>query len=215
MNKTEFKKHIQRFLLYPILGKIYLQWFFRPLYIFSSKGLHIGGGSVFQTSGELWVLKFLRSKYKRRSLGRPVVLFDVGANKGEYSEAVMKIFDGISGGYQLYTFEPSISIFKELSILDGKNASLHLVNMGLSSQTKKQILYVNNEHSVTSSLHKGNLKNFGLSVDIQEEVSLITLDDFCSQNGISYIDFLKLDVEGHELEIFKGAKSDTTGRPVA
>ena len=37
-----------------------------------------------------------------------------------------------------------------------------------------------------------------------EVVETQTLDHFCSQHDISYIDFLKLDVEGAELEVLKG-----------
>ena len=36
-------------------------------------------------------------------------------------------------------------------------------------------------------------------------VAVNTLDDFLAVNNISHIDFLKIDIEGHELEFFKGA----------
>lgn len=32
-----------------------------------------------------------------------------------------------------------------------------------------------------------------------------TLDRYCETADIAYIDFMKVDVEGHELEVFKGA----------
>lgn len=37
-----------------------------------------------------------------------------------------------------------------------------------------------------------------------EDVSSLTLDDFCKNNNINHIDILKIDVEGHELKVLKG-----------
>lgn len=45
----------------------------------------------------------------------------------------------------------------------------------------------------------GNLHYTSLIIDA------IKLDEFCADNGIDFIDFMKIDAEGHELEIFKGA----------
>src|SRR5207247_10572660 len=38
----------------------------------------------------------------------------------------------------------------------------------------------------------------------EEVIQLSTMDNYCREKGVSQIDFLKLDVEGHELEVFKG-----------
>ena len=40
-----------------------------------------------------------------------------------------------------------------------------------------------------------------------EEVEVLTLDSFCESQSIDQIDFLKLDLEGHELAALQGAKS--------
>jgi hypothetical protein len=50
-----------------------------------------------------------------------------------------------------------------------------------------------------SPLHKGTVKE-------ANETPSFTLDDFVAQNNIGKIDFIKIDTDGHEIEVFKGAK---------
>lgn len=44
-----------------------------------------------------------------------------------------------------------------------------------------------------------------VSHEAQEKVPIETLDSFCERNGISHIDFLKIDTEGFDLNIMLGA----------
>ena len=39
-----------------------------------------------------------------------------------------------------------------------------------------------------------------------EGVSSVTLNEFCTSNGITRIDFIKIDTDGHEFEILQGAQ---------
>ena len=43
-------------------------------------------------------------------------------------------------------------------------------------------------------------------MDKKEEISLDTIDNYCEEQGIKKIHFLKLDIEGHELSALHGAK---------
>src|SRR6185295_6677499 len=47
-------------------------------------------------------------------------------------------------------------------------------------------------------------------------VPLTTLDDFCAQQGLSQVDLMKVDVEGAELKVFRGAKAllASSGAPI-
>jgi hypothetical protein len=44
-------------------------------------------------------------------------------------------------------------------------------------------------------------------MDITEEIKLTTIDLYCKKNNIEQIHFLKLDIEGHELNALNGAKN--------
>jgi len=43
------------------------------------------------------------------------------------------------------------------------------------------------------------------SYEIEESVDLTTLDDYCDVNGVERINYLKIDTEGHDLEVLKGS----------
>ena len=58
-----------------------------------------------------------------------------------------------------------------------------------------------------ASLYNRNLEYRNISFNLSEEITITTIDDFCVSQNILKIDFLKLDVEGHELNILLGAKN--------
>jgi len=54
-------------------------------------------------------------------------------------------------------------------------------------------------------LTKRKLDHFNIDFNESEEVSIDTIDNYCSENAIEHIDLLKLDIEGHELDALSGA----------
>jgi hypothetical protein len=77
----------------------------------------------------------------------------------------------------------------------------------LGSREEERKLYIFKEGATINSLYKRRgLESVGLETQRQEEnIRLETLDGYCRKTGIEKIDYLKIDVEGHELEVFKGA----------
>ncbi|MBU1864122.1 MAG: FkbM family methyltransferase, partial [Candidatus Omnitrophica bacterium] len=47
---------------------------------------------------------------------------------------------------------------------------------------------------------------FNINFSQSEKVSIDTIDNYCSENNIQQIDLLKIDVEGHELDVLTGAE---------
>ena len=75
----------------------------------------------------------------------------------------------------------------------------------MSDSENSQLLYTNKDGSGLASVYKRKLDHFGISMDKSEEIKLSTLDIYCKMNDIDRINFLKIDIEGHELNALYGA----------
>lgn len=126
------------------------------------------------------------------------VFFDIGVNQGQTSRKMKSVFPHAI----IYGFEPSKICFKYL-LENVKMDKVFFYNKAIGSSNS---LLEFNEYSwsAISSL----LKRAFTSSKILEtyKVEVITIDDFCKNNDISFINLLKTDTEGYELEVLKGAE---------
>lgn len=159
--------------------------------------LGFGIGSHPLQSGEAYVASILE-----RHLPRNAVIFDVGANVGQYAEMIATFFPAA----EVFCFEPSPTAFEALSERVGANSVFRVFNVGLGASASKVSLYADAAGSALSSLYRRRLDHFDIKLGTAEDVELTTIDDFCEAQNIKRIDFLKLDTEGHELQVLRGAK---------
>jgi FkbM family methyltransferase len=199
-HRTE-SKVIKR-LLSPTLGKLAFQKFYEYLLQVSLSGMNIGVGG-FEVSGEAYILRYLKDK--SASTTEHMTIFDVGANIGRYTLLVLDIFKGKD--INVFSFEPSLRAFQELRKNVGKNRNAKLYNFGFSNENARVTLFYDTEKSGLSSLYNRKLDHFGIQMKHKEEVGVKRIDDFCEENKIDKIDFLKMDVEGHELKVLEGASN--------
>jgi FkbM family methyltransferase len=162
--------------------------------------MNIGIGHDFAVSGELFAINYARRALKRAD---PLTVFDVGANVGGYANAVIR---QLGGQLSLYCFEPSKATFQRLSEALSGAGNVRLLNIGLSDVNGSLVLYTDTPCSGLASFYHRRLDHFGNSMPISEDVTTRTLDSFCGEHGINHINFLKLDVEGHELRVLEGAR---------
>lgn len=183
-----------------ISGNNVMQRFYRKLYRLSLNGMNYGNSNI-EHSGELQVLKYIRRNLKQN--GR-FVIFDVGGNVGNYSKALAAFF-----GEQAYihAFEPSEKTYQQFIKNTATLKDIKANNVGLSDKAEILPLYTNPQFSGLSSLYHRNLAHHGIAVNKSESIRLTTLDQYCERNFIDRINFLKLDTEGHELKVLKGASN--------
>jgi FkbM family methyltransferase len=151
-------------------------------------------------SGEEFVVSSVLRKYFHKE---DLSLFDIGANVGNYSKKLRSEFPSAN----IYAFEPNPNTFEVLN----KNLTclnIQCYSLGLSSKISQQKIYtyareIDSEHA---SVYKNVLSDLHKASDILEiECKTISLDEFCETKKITYIDFIKIDTEGHELEVLSGA----------
>jgi len=182
-----------------ISGQLQYQGLFEELYQVAINGMNIGGGASVYDSGELQVIHYVKSKVKN---SESAIIFDVGANIGHYTLLLKQEFGATS---IIHSFEPSLITYEKLRINTGNNANIFLHNFGFGNEVVKAKLYTDSAESGLASLYKRRLNHFNIYMDKVEEISIETIDSFC-KDKIEHIHFLKLDVEGNEINILNGAK---------
>ena len=137
---------------------------------------------------------------------------DIGAHLGTYTDLILK--NNIN--CKILMFEPQIEIFKKLKNQYQNKKNVLAFNYAISNKNGFSKLYIN-KHDLTSTLSKFNLKNKYLNYKAKlfnsslkemtkriEIVKTRTLKKITSEKKIKKIDLLKIDTEGHELEVLQG-----------
>lgn len=146
------------------------------------------------TNGELWFLDWLGSRFP----SSPAV-FDVGANVGGYSLALLERLPNA----RLYAFEPSNAAYARLAHALAGRAQTFQVALG--SMNEARPLWADSAGSQLASLHRRDLRRRGIEMAEIESVQVRRLDDVCREFAVDSIDLLKIDAEGGDLDVLRGA----------
>jgi FkbM family methyltransferase len=139
------------------------------------------------------------------SVPHKAVVFDIGANIG----TMTLNFARLASEGRIFAFEPTHYAFEKLK----QNISL---NPELAQRIRAVQLFISDRsgpvHNIEAfsswkidgsaqnshPLHGGMIRN-------ADGVSACSLDDFCIENQTSRVDLIKIDTDGHELQVLKGA----------
>lgn len=137
-----------------------------------------------------------------RQIPTPIV-FDVGANKGGYSKLVLKL----SPEAIVHAFEPNPITFEILSEVGAPGLYLHHVALGEEPGLITLFDYEGQDASEHASVYRDVFEFIHKKAATAHNVKCETIDNITETLNIDRIDLLKIDTEGHELAVLKGAKS--------
>ena len=137
--------------------------------------------------------KNIRNLYGEKELE---LVFDIGANIGQFCIHFNEIFDKT----KVFSFEPVSYTFDTLQKNTDLIKNINCYNLAMGEKAGSSKIYLR-ERSDINSLLPSNHEN-----ENSEMVEVETVDSFCVKNSINKIDLLKIDTEGYEMNVLKGAK---------
>lgn len=151
-----------------------------------------GGGSIaLEVESALELLK--------RSAIEQIYFWDVGANVGDYLSELMRLHPNV----KVVAFEPSSAGFDKLKKRFSSDSRIKLENFALSDLEGEAKLFSDFPGSGLGSLTKRNLDFIRIGFEHVEEIQISTGSSFLNKYQ-RVPDFIKIDVEGHELAVLRG-----------
>jgi len=157
-----------------------------------------------------WLIYFLSKNDSSLTLleriGEPEIIIDIGANIGQTTLAINEKLLKSEKMFQIICFEPyPENFFKLKTNLDLNNKKfITNENIALGSENGKAKMF---KDCISNS--GGNRVVYSQKDNISGvvEIEMKTLDQYLFTNKINKVDFIKIDVEGFEFSVLKGAKN--------
>lgn len=139
---------------------------------------------------------------RRRAGGGTAVVFDVGANEGHFTAAVLSLVDDV----RVHCFEPNPETHARLAARFAGDARVIVNHCGVGAHAGRLALhdYADGQGSSHASFLAETFRDIHPGATRSVSVPVVTVDDYLRDHGIERIDYLKLDVEGFEKEVFAG-----------
>ncbi len=130
----------------------------------------------------------------------PIIL-EAGAHIGRDTIKMVRVWPKA----QIHAFEPVPALFTKLKQTTFEYSNIHCYSYALSDHQGNATLYESHGIDAVSSLHKPNDYFHIAATFTPITVPTITIDEWAKQHTIGSIDFMWLDLQGHELNALQGA----------
>jgi len=133
----------------------------------------------------------------------PKVIYDIGANVGTWTLLAKAYFPEVV----IHAFEPLIIHHKsfEEATQALTNLALHKVALGSSNYTVSMQVASFSDASSLLEISENMYNTFGVTKEREEQVIVVSLDEYVQANNLALPDLIKLDIQGYELEALRGA----------
>lgn len=134
---------------------------------------------------------------------RPNVIYDVGANVGTWARLARARFPQA----HIHAFEPlrhHLAGFQASAVGADPRVTLHPIALGTTSEDKPLLVTSFSDASSFLPLTNDNRTLYDLEVVSEESVPVAPMDIYVAAQRLPYPDLIKADVQGFELEVFRG-----------
>ena len=135
------------------------------------------------------------------------VLFDVGANVGQTTRAMLDAF----ATPRVFAFEPSPITVTTLRKAVGQRPDVTVEAIAMGAAEGRLPFHVTREHSVNDSL----LTPAWSAAESIVHVPVETVTGYCRRHGIPAIAWLKIDAQGFDAQVLTGAREMLLTRAIA
>lgn len=144
-----------------------------------------------------------------RFLTPGMTVLDLGANQGYYTLLASR---SVGNSGRVFSFEPSPRERKALALHKRLNRckNVTIVGLAVGAEEREIDLYVVRGHETGCNSLRPPI---AMSESEPVRVKMVRLDDWLQREQVSRVDFIKLDVEGGELDALKGAQALLQRRP--
>lgn len=130
-------------------------------------------------------------------------IFDVGANRGQFLQLALRKLSGRRA--VIHSFEPGRDAFATLRAVGGTLPDVRLNIVALGRARGSGTPFSDTPGSGLASMTRRRLEHHRVAFRLREPVTIETLDDYWAGRPAERIDLLRVDVEGHELDVLCGA----------
>jgi FkbM family methyltransferase len=204
LHKPSFANRFGKSAAKPLSWIACSRWLYKPCRVLDAYLNFLMG----KGSGTGWDMQEeVRAAVTRIHRPQPVV-FDVGANVGNWTEGLLQAVPDA----KIYMFDPSPGC--QAAIRKKNLPGVTLFSCALGEIPGRAAYYSSSVTDGSASLHVRDDTPFRDLNYIIAEVEVSTIDQVIESQKIDFVDFMKMDVEGHELFALRGARQSLASRKI-